>query len=253
MTVAAYAVGSILVLAVVVGGAGGPGSRAAISQIAVLATVVALIGVVVLLSRRAALERALAEIRAAQSVVVSATVAPRPDVAALIGELRRLGFETVGATDTLIGARLPIRTWVMTESGGPGTTWAEVGSARTPIAILLSQAGDGRFLETVYPDGATIDHPNVFTHPIETSVEAAVADHRALLAEWTSRAGPPLVVRSLHEYRHVETEIRARTGGLMIAAHLEHVVVPGLRHWAISAAIGLLTVLALVLLAALRQ
>lgn len=245
-----YAVGAVLILAAVAGGAA---DRTTLSQVAVVATVMALIGVVVLLSRRAALQRALAEIRAAQAAVATGPIDPRrDDVVALVDELRRLGFELVGATDTMIGARSPIRTWVMTDGGWPGTTWVEVGLARTPIAIFLSRATDGRFLETVFPDGATIDHPNVFTRPIGTSVADALAGHRAVLAEWTSRLGPALTVRTLHDYRQVEPELRARTGGLLIASHLEGVVEPGLRRWGICAAIGLATVLTLVAITANR-
>lgn len=249
MTVFVYAIGAVLVLAAVVAGA----PRATLAQIVILATVVAMSGVVVLLSRRASLQRTLGEIRAGQSVVVSGpTAAPRDVVAGLIAQLERQGFAVVGATDTMIGTRPPIRTWVMIESSGPGTTWVEVGLARTPIAIFLSRASDGRFLETVFPNGATIDHPNVLTRPIETSIADAVAEHRTTLAEWTSRLGAPLNVRTLHDYRQVEPELRSRTGGLLLAAHIERVVEPGLRRWAFSAAIGLITVLTLVILAAIR-
>jgi hypothetical protein len=250
VTVIVYAIGAVLVLVAVVAGAA---SRATLSQIVIVATVVAMIGLVVLLSRRAALQRALAEIRAGQAVVAKGPIDPtRDDVATLIDELRRLGFELVGATDTMIGARSPIRTWVMTEGGWPGTTWVEVGLARAPVVIFLSRAADGRFLETVFPDGATIDHPNVLTRPIETSLADAVAEHRAVLAEWTSRLGPPIAVRTLQDYRQVEPELRARTGGLLIAAHLERIVDPGIRRWAFSAAIGLITILTLVILTAMQ-
>ena len=103
MTVVVYAVGAVLVLGAVVAGVA---SRATLSQIVIVATVVAMIGVVVLLSRRAALQRALGEIRAGQSVVATGPIEPhRDDVAALIAELRLLGFEPVGAIDTLDGDR----------------------------------------------------------------------------------------------------------------------------------------------------
>jgi hypothetical protein len=174
--------------------------------------------------------------------------APRTDVAELISELRKLGFEIVGATDTTLAGGQPIRTWVLTDSSGPGTTWIEVGIARTPIAIFLSRAGDGRFLESSFPGGATIDVPNLLARPIGGSVEETLAGHRATLDEWTSSSGPPLVVRTLDEYRRVEDELRERTGGMRIAHYIESVVDPSLRRWAISAAIGVFTFLAVVLL-----
>ena len=80
VTVVVYAVGAVLVLGAVVAGVA---SRATLSQIVIVATVVAMIGVVVLLSRRAALQRALGEIRAGQSVVATGPIEPhRDDVAA---------------------------------------------------------------------------------------------------------------------------------------------------------------------------
>lgn len=133
----------------------------------------------------------------------------------------------------------------MTERDLPATTWVELGFAGTPIAVFLSRSVDGRFLETSFPQGATIDHPNVFARPIQVSLEAALREHRAILDDWASRAGAPLSVRTLEDYRHVETELRERTGGMRIAAYLERVVEPGLRHWTISAAIGLATLLTL--------
>lgn len=246
MTVVAYAVGAVLVLAAVVRD---PATMATLFPIVVTAAALAVAGSLLLLRRRGDLRRVLAEIRAAESVVATGLVeAPRPDVAALIGELRRLGFEMVGATDTSIGGGRPIRTWVLTDPGGPATTWVEVGIARTPIAIFLSRAADGRFLETSFPDGATIDVPDLFARPIRASVGDALEGHRATLAEWSEQAGESLVVRTLDDYRLVETELRERTGGMRIADYIERVVEPSLRRWAISAAIGTATFFALVLL-----
>jgi len=174
---------------------------------------------------------------------------PLPDgVAALIDELRRLGFEMIGAVGTAVGGRPPIRVWILAEYGGAATTWIEVTMAARPMAILLSRDGDGRFLETSFPNGETIEHPNVFARPIGTSLEDALRNHRAELAEWTSHAGPPLVVRTIDDYRQVEAELRERTAGLRIAAYLERVVEPGLRRWAICSAIGVITFFVVVLL-----
>lgn len=242
----AYAIGAALVIAAVIIDRG---SMATVFPLVVTATSVAIAGVLLLLWRRATLRRTLAEVRHAESVVATDPIeAPPAAVAELIGELRRLGFEMIGATDTAVGGRPPIRVWLLTEIGGAATTWVEVTIARTPMAVFLSRAGDGRFLETSYPDGETIDHPNVVAGPIRTSAGDALSEHRAALADWTSHAGPPLVVRTLDDYRQVETELRERTGGLRIAAYLERVVEPGLRRWAICAAIGVVTFLGVVLL-----
>lgn len=246
MMAIAYAVGAIVIIGGVITGYG---SMATLFPITVTAASIAIVGVLFLAWRRASLRRAIAQVRETKSEVVTGMVtAPEVGVAELIGELRNLGFATVGATLTSIGGGPPIQTWVLTEGEGPATTWVEVGVAATPIAIFLSRGGDGRFLETSYPDGSTIDHPNLRARPIETSVAEALRGHRATLAEWKAQSGPTLAVRTLDEYRAVEDELRERTGGMRISEYLERVVEPGLRRWAISAAIGVATFFALVLL-----
>jgi hypothetical protein len=246
MTVVAYAVGAVLAIAAVIRDQSSLGT---VFPLVVTAATLAIVVVIVIFQRRATLRRTIAEIRQAESVVATGLIeAPRTDVAELIGELRKLGFEIVGATDTTVGGGRPIRTWVLTDASGPGTAWIEVGIARTPIAILLSRAGDGRFLESSFPSGATIDVPNLLARPIGGTVEETLAAHRATLDEWTSRAGPPLVVRTLDEYRRVEDELRERTGGMRIAHYIESVVEPSLRRWAICAVIGVIAFLAVVLL-----
>ena len=246
MIVVAYALGAIVAVAAVIAE---PSNIGTTFPIVVTAASAAIAYTLVLIWRRASLRRAIAEMRAAESVVVTGMIeAPRTDLAELIGELRRLGFATVGATDTSLGGGEPIRTWVLTESAEPATTWVEVGIAPNAIAVFLSRAGNGRFLETPYHRGEMIDHPDLFVRPVWTSVDDALREHRATLAEWESQSGPPLVVRTLDDYRAVETELRDRTGGMRIAAYVGNVVEPSIRNWAICAVVATAAFLAVVLL-----
>jgi len=182
----AYAIGAALaVAAVIIDGR----NLATVFPIVVTATSVAIAGVILLLWRRATLERAADQVYDAQSDLVTGSDPP-PAVATLLGELRRLGFEVIGVTDTALGRRPLIRVWILTESGGAGTTWAEVTIAGKPMVIFmsragdLSRAGDGRFIETSYPRGETIDHQYVLARPIKSSAEDALREHRAALAQW---------------------------------------------------------------------
>ncbi len=246
MIVVAYALGAIISVAAVIAG---PGSIGTIFPIVVTAASLAIAYTLVLIWRRASLRRSITAMRTAESAVVTGLIeAPQKDVAELIGELRRLGFATVGATDTSLEGGAPIRTWVLTDSTGPATTWIEVGMAPNAIAVFLSRAGNGRFLETPFHRGEMIDHPDLFVRPVWTSVDEALREHRATLAEWESQSGPPLVVRTLDEYRTVETELRNRTGGMRIAAYLQNVVEPSIRRWAICAVIATAAFLVVVLL-----
>ena len=241
-----YLVGAVAIIAASVARVG---DFATLFNVVVIAASLAIVAVLFTWWRRASLQRAIEMVRRSESVVAKGMIeAPHADAAGLIAALRRLGFEIAGATDTAVGGGEPIRTWVLTEQGGSGTTWVEVGIAGKAIAIFLSRGGDGRFLETSFPDGATIDHPNLFARPIGKSVEDALRGHRDTLADWTARAGPPLVVGSLEDYLRVETELRDRTGGLRIAEHIEQVVTPGLKRWAISALIATVAFLVIVLL-----
>ena len=56
------------------------------------------------------------------------------------------------------------------------------------------------------------------------------------------------MVRTLDDYRTVETELRDRTGGMRIAAYVQNVVEPSIRNWAICAGIATAAFLAVVLL-----
>jgi hypothetical protein len=242
----AYAFGALIAVALVIRD---PRNLAFVFPIVVTAASLAIVFVLLVRRRLTALRRTIAEIRQAESVVTIGLIdAPRRDVAEVIGELRRLGFAMIGATDTSIAGREPIRTWVLTDTAGPATTWVEVGIAGTAMAVFLSRAGNGRFLETAFHRGESIDHPDLLVRPVWTSIDDALREHRATLDEWASQSGPPLAVRTLEEYREVETELRDRTGGMRIAAYVERVVEPSLRYWAISAVIATLAFFVVVLL-----
>lgn len=202
--------------------------------------------------RARTLRRILGRIKDAAPRMPSGLVeAPSAEVAALLGELRTLGFRDVATTETAIEGAPTMATWVMT--GEPGTTWVEVGMAASPMAIFLSQAADGRMLETSTAGGELIDHPALFARTLDADPAAALAAHRATLAEWEARSGPARVVRTLDEYLEAEEDLRRLTGGLRIATYLDRVVEPGIRRWAMAAVIASLAVAALWGLDAVRR
>jgi hypothetical protein len=180
---------------------------------------------------------------AAPAIPSGIVEAPTARVATLLAELRKLGFTLVGTTTTTIEGAPPMQGWVLT--GEPGTTWVEVGLPESPMAIFLSQAADGRFLETTTSGGELIDHPALFARTLRAEPEVAYATHRATLAEWEAATGSARVVRTFDDYFEAEKAQRERTGGLRIATFLERVIEPGIRRWALA------TVIAVVALAAL--
>lgn len=190
------------------------------------------------------LRTVMGRIKAAAPVLPSGIVEAPPDrMATLLGQLRGLGFTNVGATITTIEGSPPMQSWILV--GDPGTTWVEVGLPESPMAIFLSQAAEGRFLETTTAGGETIDHPALHARTMRSDPADALAAHRRTLAEWEARSGPARSVSSLADYLEAEAAQRELTGGLRIATYLARVVEPGIRHWTIATVVALVTLAAL--------
>ena len=160
---------------------------------------------------------------------VEPILVPRDDVAELMARLRELGFELVGATDTTL--RVGPDPDVDPHRAQSGDVFVELGYANTPIAIFLSQARGGRFVETSYPRGATIDVPQLLAGPVASSPADALATQRERLA---SLGGPGRSVVTMADYLAVEADQRASNGGMRIRHHLDRVVEPAIRDFAIS-------------------
>ena len=200
--------------------------------------------------RRRTLTAAMGRLRDAAPVLVAGLAAAPPGVDRMLGELRSLGLDLIGATDTTIAGQEPIRTWVVT--GEPWTTWAEVGAAGAGMAVFLSQGATGRFLETTSRGGEQIDRPTLLARTIDAGPAEVLAAHRATLEEWTRASGPPRTVRTMDDYEAAETELRRTTAGMRIAAHIERVVTPGIRAWTAAAILAGLAAILVVALPAFR-
>jgi hypothetical protein len=179
-------------------------------------------------------------IRAAVPAVAPDPVEPPPpDLAAEIETIRRLGFQLIGATDTAMLGRA-IRTWVLTEPSGD--VWVEVGLASRPMAIFLTDAASGRFVETAYPTGEPIDDPNLFSEVVASHEEEALTVHRATVRD---AGGAVRRVVSMDDYLAAEAEHRSRTGGMRLRAYVERVVRPSIRDWSIGLVVGVVGLAAL--------
>lgn len=210
----------------------------------VVHAVLAFTALAVNIASRRRLRRSIDLVRSTAAVPVDRAVepilVPRDDVAALMARLRELGFDLVGATDTTL-RDYSIRTWILTEPAGE--VWVEMGHAGIPTAILLSVARGGRFVETSYPRGATIDAPQLLAGPVPSSPADALVTHRERLA---SLGGPGRSVVTMADYLAVEADQRASNGGMRIRQHLDRVVEPAIRDFAISLVIDTIALGALI-------
>ena len=232
--------------------------RLGLALVVVLVTLLALLGriepatapllaftaLVVNIAARRRLRRSIDLVTTTAPVPVDQAVepilVPRDDVRALMARLRDLGFDLVGATDTTLRSD-PIRTWILTEPGG--NIFVEMGYSNTPMAIFLSHARGGRFVETSYPRGATIDVPQLLAGPVPSSPADALATQRERLA---SVGGPGRSVVTMADYLAVEADQRASNGGMRIRQHLDRVVEPAIRDFAVSLVIDTIALGALV-------
>jgi len=206
--------------------------------------ILAFTALVVNVASRRRLLRAVELMKTTVPVVVNEPIlTPRDDIATLIARVRDLGFDLAGATDTTLTGG-PIRTWILTEPAGD--VWVEIGVAATPIAIFLSEAAGGRFVETAYPRGSAIDAPELLAGPVASSPADALATQRERV---TTLGGPARNVVTMDDYRSAEAVQRASNGGLRIRDHLEHVVEPSIRDFALSLVVDTLA-LGVLLLAA---
>jgi len=141
--------------------------------VVIVHAVLAFTALVVNVASRRRLRRAMALMKTTVPVVVNEPIlTPRADLATLIARVRELGFELIGGTDTTLSGP-PVRTWILTEPAGD--VWVEIGFAATPIAIFLSEAKGGRFVETAYPRGSTLEHvvgPSIRDFAISLVVDA---------------------------------------------------------------------------------
>ena len=193
------------------------------------------------LVNRRRLQSAIAIVQQAEPALVEASTEPPPDdVAALLSEVRALGFQLIGITDT-VNAGHAIRTWILVEPSGEA--WVEVGLAGGPLAVFLSQVAGERLVETAYPDGATIDDPRLHAEVVDTTPGDALAGQRATVARL---GGSRRRVTSFDDYLAAERDQRRWTGGMRIREHLQRVVRPAIRDWSIGIAVDAVALVALV-------
>jgi hypothetical protein len=205
-------------------------------------TAASIVGLVNGIVSRRRLSAAADRIKAAAPRVVPEPLEPpSPDVAAEIETIRRLGFQLVGATDTVMNGRA-VRTWILTEPAGD--TWVEVGLAFMPMAIFLSDAASGRFIETAYPTGEPIDEPELLSAVVESHEEEALTVHRTAVAD---AGGAVRRVVTMDDYLAVESVHRGRTGGMRLLSYVDRVVRPSIRDWSIGLVVGLVSLAALLL------
>lgn len=146
----------------------------------------------------------------------SAIAPPAPAAVAAVSEqLGRLGFRGIGQRTLVLPDGRRAFEWDLVDAAT--TTYAAVvpnhvvpGGA---LVICYSAFGDGAFVSTAYPIGATVRRPDLLTTAVETSLGDAVASHAAAIAAFAHQHGLPLPNRSMADLLDRDAAYRSRHGG----------------------------------------
>lgn len=78
--------------------------------------------------------------------------------------------------------------------------------------VCYSAFGDGAFVSTSFPTGATVERPDLSTAPVPTSPEDAAVAHQHRLALFAAAHGSPLLNRSMADLLQRDSTYRSRHG-----------------------------------------
>ena len=118
-----------------------------------------------------------------------------------------------------------------------------MGYAGIPIAIFLSEARGGRFVETSYPRGATIDVPQLLAGPVPRARPTRSRPSASGSRRSAAQGGASV---TMADYMAFEVDQRASNGGMRIRQHLDRVVEPAIRDFAISLVVDTIALGALI-------
>jgi hypothetical protein len=146
----------------------------------------------------------------------SAMAPPAPPAVALMAErLGRLGFQRIGERTLVLPGEGRRFEWNLVDRAT--TTYVAL-VPTTPLlgGVLLacySAFGDGAFVQTTWPRGATINRPDLLASAVATSPEDTVAMHLRTVAEFSRLHGQPLPNRSMADLLARDATYRTRHGG----------------------------------------
>ena len=143
--------------------------------------------------------------------------APAP-VAAMAERLAGLGFRRVGERTLVLPGQGRRFEWNLADQ--PSTTYVSLGPAPSlPGGVLVhfySAFGDGAFVQTAFPKGASIQRPDFLSGAVVSSPEDTYVEHQRRVSAFSQRHGPPLLNRSMADLLQRDDTYRSRYGGITL-------------------------------------
>lgn len=168
--------------------------------------------------------------------------APAP-VAARIAELGELGFTRIGERFLRLPGT-PIRyEWVVGEPSGEAYACLVPSPIGGCLVSMYSSFEDSTWVQTNFPRGAIVDRPAFKANFVASSLDDALASHRAQVARLAPAHGSPRRIRSMADTLRMDADFRVHHGGVTLRPLTVKLVAPALGAFALAIVCAVLLVL----------
>jgi hypothetical protein len=169
---------------------------------------------------------------------------PPPDqVAQRLAELAGLGFSRIGER----WARLPgtplLYEWVVGEESGEAYVVLVPSTVVGCLVGIYSSFEDSTWVQTNFPRGAVVDRPSFQANFVATSLDDALASHRAQVARLVPAHGRPRQIRTMSDTLRMDADFRVHHGGVTLRPLTVKLVAPALGAAALAVVCAVLLVI----------
>jgi hypothetical protein len=170
-------------------------------------------------------------------------IAPTGPVAAILDQLRPLGFSRIGECSLALPTGTTATEWLWADE--TGSTYVAVVPSRVRGAFMACYTafGDWAWLQTNYPRGERTDRPTYVARGVDSSPAAAVVAHRAEIERLRPVHGAPRPVRTMADSLRMDAEYRTRHGGVTLRRLTFRIMSPAFAAAGLAIICGLLLLL----------
>jgi hypothetical protein len=170
-------------------------------------------------------------------------IPPPAPVAAILDELRGLGFQRIGERTLVLPDGQRRFEWTWGEE--TGETYVAVVPVRNLPALMACYTAfaDWTWLQTSYPRGEIIDRATYVGRLVTTSPTDAVIAHRAEAARLRTDHGAARPVRTMADTLRMDAEYRSRYGGVTLRRLTARLMFPAFAAAGLAIICGLLLLL----------
>ena len=141
--------------------------------------------------------------------------------------LTPLGYQRLGETRLMlpVGERFA---WILAAADAESYAILVNAPASGGLTGIYSAWLDGTWLATMHPRGQAFDRQGLQVRIVTTTLDEAVAEHRAGLARLKATHGSPRSIRSMRDMLALDADYRTRFGGSRVRPITMRIVVPTL-------------------------